>query len=278
VKIFDTRSALQQYLSQCRSTGKKTGLVPTMGALHKGHISLINTAKDYTDEVVCSVFVNPTQFTDPKDLEKYPRPIAHDIQMLTEAGCDVLFMPSVSEMYVPGETWHIEIGPIEDLLEGKYRPGHYQGVTQVVYKLFSIIEPDYAFFGQKDYQQVMVIRRMVELMQLPVKLIMCPIIREEGGLAMSSRNVHLSAKEHEDSLILSKILQLVKQKFDKQNLGSIAQMAIDQLTAHPAIKLDYFEIADAATLLPADAHTEKTIALVAAKVGNTRLIDNIILD
>ena len=278
MKIFNTRPALRQYLSQCRSAGKKTGLVPTMGALHKGHISLINTAKSYTDEVICSVFVNPTQFTDPKDLEKYPRPVAHDIQMLTDAGCDVLFMPTVSEMYAPGETWHIDIGPIENLLEGKYRPGHYQGVTQVVYKLFTIIEPDYAFFGQKDYQQVMVIRRMVELMQLPVKLIMCPIIREEGGLAMSSRNVHLKAKEHRDSLILSETLALVKGQFDKQNIAVLTQMAIDHFATNAAIQLDYFEIVDAATLLPADARTEKTIALVAAKIGNTRLIDNIILD
>ena len=278
MKIFNTRLALRQYLSQCRSAGKKTGLVPTMGALHKGHISLINTAKSYTDEVICSVFVNPTQFTDPKDLEKYPRPVAHDIQMLTDAGCDVLFMPTVSEMYAPGETWHIDIGPIENLLEGKYRPGHYQGVTQVVYKLFTIIEPDYAFFGQKDYQQVMVIRRMVELMQLPVKLIMCPIIREEGGLAMSSRNVHLKAKEHRDSLILSETLALVKGQFDKQNIAVLTQMAIDHFATNAAIQLDYFEIVDAATLLPADARTEKTIALVAAKIGNTRLIDNIILD
>jgi pantoate--beta-alanine ligase len=277
VKIFTTRNSLEDYLLQRRSDGKTIGLVPTMGALHNGHVSLLATAKTYTDEVVCSIFVNPTQFTDPKDLEKYPRPIESDIKKLTEAGCDVLFNPTVDEMYGQNETWHLNIGPLENLLEGKYRPGHYQGVTQIVYKFFDMIKPDFAFFGQKDYQQIMVIRRMIELLNMPVKLIMCPIIREAGGLAMSSRNVHLSAQDKEDSLALSKTLTLVKQQFNQHSITELKQLATDNLTGNKNIQLDYFEIADTDTLFPATADTKKLVALVAAKVGNTRLIDNIIL-
>jgi pantoate--beta-alanine ligase len=278
VKIFKTRSSLDQYLSQKRADGKKTGLVPTMGALHKGHISLLAQARNETDEVVCSIFVNPTQFNDPKDLEKYPRPIEHDIQMLTEAGCDVLFNPTVDEMYSPGETWHLDIGPLENMLEGRSRPGHYQGVTQVVFKLFDMIKPDVAFFGQKDYQQVKVISRMVELLNMPVKLKMCPIIREPEGLAMSSRNVHLSAKAHADSLILSATLAKIQQDFNNHDISELKQLAIKQISANSDVLLDYFEIADADTLMPATAATKKLVALVAAKVGNIRLIDNVLLN
>jgi pantoate--beta-alanine ligase len=278
MEIFNTRSSLQQYLSQKRSEGKKTGLVPTMGALHKGHISLLAEAKKYADVIVCSIFVNPTQFNDPKDLEKYPRPIEHDIEMLTSAGCDVLFNPTVDEMYQPGETWHLDIGPLENLLEGKYRPGHYQGVTQVVFKLFDIIKPDYAFFGQKDYQQVKVITRMVDLLRMPLKMIMCPIVREPEGLAMSSRNVHLNADEKANSMLLSATLYKVKDEFGKLTIDELKQLAINELNSNPNIQLDYFEIADADTLFPAKADTQHMVALVAAKVGNVRLIDNIILN
>lgn len=278
VKIFTTRIALQDYLLQRRSAGKTFGLVPTMGALHNGHVSLLATAKTYTNEVICSIFVNPTQFNDPKDLEKYPRPIESDIEKLTEAGCDVLFNPTVNEMYGPDEQWHLDIGPIENILEGKYRPGHYQGVTQVVYKLFDLIKPDFAFFGQKDYQQVMVITRMVHLLNLPIKMVMCPIIREPEGLAMSSRNVHLSIQDRQDAQALSKTLTLVKNQYGQQGIEGLRQMAIDTLNSNPNIQLDYFEIVDADTLFPPNDDTVKLVALVAAKVGNTRLIDNIILD
>ncbi|MEO6520752.1 MAG: pantoate--beta-alanine ligase [Mucilaginibacter sp.] len=278
MKIFNTRSSLQQYLSQKRSEGNTTGLVPTMGALHKGHISLLAEAKKYADVIVCSIFVNPTQFNDPKDLEKYPRPIEHDIEMLINAGCDVLFNPTVDEMYQPGETWHLDIGPLESMLEGKFRPGHYQGVTQVVFKLFDIIKPDFAFFGQKDYQQVKVITRMVDMLHMPLKMIMCPIVREPEGLAMSSRNVHLSTNERANSILLSATLYNVKHQFGKLTIDELKQLAVKELTSNPNIQLDYFEIADADTLVPAKADTQHMVALVAAKVGNVRLIDNIILN
>lgn len=158
-----------------------------MGALHQGHLSLIEQARQLGDIVVCSIFVNPTQFNDPKDLEIYPRPILSDTEKLETVGCDILFNPEVHEMYAGNEKWHLNIGQLEGLLEGKFRPGHYQGVTQVVYKLFDIVKPDIALFGQKDYQQFLVISKMVELLNLPVKLVMCPIVRETDGLAMPQK-------------------------------------------------------------------------------------------
>ncbi len=175
MKIFTTKQSLQEYLLQKRALGKTIGFVPTMGALHQGHLSLIQLAAQSNDEIVCSIFVNPSQFNDPKDLEKYPRTITADTKLLEQVNCDILFNPAVNEIYDDNEQWHLNIGQLEHLLEGKFRPGHYQGVTQVVYKLFNIVKPDAAFFGQKDYQQFLIISKMVELLNMPVKLVMCPI-------------------------------------------------------------------------------------------------------
>lgn len=274
---FNTKTQLQQYLSLARANGKTIGLVPTMGALHAGHLSLIQQAQQQCDIVVCSIFVNPTQFTDPADLEKYPRPIQQDIEKLEAINCDVLFEPAVNEIYDNNENWHLSIGELEDLLEGKYRPGHYQGVTQVVYKFFNLINPDVAFFGQKDYQQVLIINRMVELLNMPVKLVMCPILRETDGLAMSSRNIHLSATDRQHALILSQTLNRVQNNFDINNITTLKQQAQDEINTQPGVQLDYFEIADGDTLLPADISSKNIVALVAAKVGTTRLIDNVII-
>ncbi len=245
-----------------------------MGALHQGHLSLIARSRQQTAVTVCSIFVNPTQFTNAADLEKYPRPIEADVEKLEQAGCDVLFKPPVAEMYDGNEQWHLDIGPLEHLLEGKFRPGHYQGVTQVVYKLFAIVKPDLAFFGQKDYQQVLVIRRMSELLNLPVKLVMCPIERETDGLAMSSRNVHLSADDHRHALVLHKALTYIKDNYQPENLAALQQYAEQLITAEPGVTLDYFELADADTLQRAGSVTPHVVALTAAQVGSTRLIDN----
>jgi len=277
LKIFKTRSQLQQHLENVRKTGKKIGLVPTMGALHAGHLSLIARAQQQADYVVCSIFVNPTQFNDPKDLEKYPRPIEADIAKLEQAGCDVLFNPEVNEMYAANEQWHLDIGPLEHLLEGEFRPGHYQGVTQVVYKLFDIVKPDLAFFGQKDYQQYLVISRMVTLLKLPLTLVMCPIEREADGLAMSSRNIHLSAADRQHALVLSRALQWVKDHFDRNNIAQLTETAKAMIDAEPGVELDYFQLADGVNLQPVTPQTGSIVALVAAKVGQTRLIDNMIL-
>lgn len=275
MKIFTTRQQLNQYFAN--KTGKTVGFVPTMGALHNGHVSLIKQAQQISTEVVCSIFVNPTQFNDPKDLEKYPRPIAADIAMLEQAGCDILFNPAVDEMYDGNEKWHLDIGNLEHLLEGKFRPGHYQGVMQVVNKLFNIVKPDIAFFGQKDYQQFMVINKMVNLLNMPVKVVMCPILRDDDGLAMSSRNIHLTAGDRQHALILSKTLNWVKSNFDTENIQMLQQQAEQMIGAEPDISLEYFEIVDGDTLLPATAATQNIVALVAARAGKTRLIDNMLI-
>ena len=260
----------------------KVALVPTMGALHKGHLSLIEVAQQHADIVVCSIFVNPTQFTDPKDLEKYPRPLEHDIKMLTDAGCNFVFMPTVKEMYPTfpeSENWQIDLGPAEFLLEGEFRRGHYQGVTQIVKKLFDAVNPDVAFFGQKDFQQVLMIKQMVKHFNLPLAIISCPIIREDDGLAMSSRNIHLSASDKKNALVLSKALMYVKTNYNTLTIPELLERAKKIITEVDGVELDYFTIADGETLLPLQSKAiENPVALVAAKVGETRLIDNMLLD
>ena len=277
MNIFTTKKNLTEHIEQLHKAGKKIGFVPTMGALHQGHLSLLAQSQQYCDVSVCSIFVNPTQFNDPKDLEKYPRPIASDIEKLEQAGCDILFNPDVNEMYAANEQWHLDIGELEHLLEGKFRPGHYQGVTQVVFKLFDIVKPDMAFFGQKDYQQVLVIQKMIDLLHLQVKLVMCPILREPDGLAMSSRNIHLSIEERRHALVLSKTLNWLKQNFNKNNITSLASASEAMINAEPGVQLEYFEVVDGDNLHKADQQTKNIVALVAVKVGNTRLIDNMII-
>ncbi|HTM97283.1 MAG TPA: pantoate--beta-alanine ligase [Pedobacter sp.] len=281
MEIVHTISALKMLLTPLKEAKHKIALVPTMGALHKGHLSLIKIAQQQAEIVVCSIFVNPTQFTDPKDLEKYPRPLAHDIKMLSDAGCSIVFMPAVKEMYPlfpKTEQWHVDLGPAEFLLEGEFRKGHYQGVTQIVKKLFDAVSPDVAFFGQKDFQQVLMIKNMVKVFDLSVEIISCPIIREEDGLAMSSRNIHLSETDRANALILSKALQYVKDHFDESDIEALLAEAKWMINNTTGVVLDYFTIADGDTLLPiVDKNAKNSVALVAAKVGETRLIDNMLL-
>ncbi len=277
MKVFKLKKDLQQYLQTLRIAGKTIALVPTMGALHLGHLSLLQLGRRNADVVISSIFVNPTQFNDPKDLERYPRPIGHDIKLLQQAGCDILFNPDVAEMYAGNEQWHLDIGELEFLLEGKFRPGHYQGVTQVVFKLFDIVKPNIALFGQKDYQQFWVISKMVKVLKLPVTLMMCPILRDADGLAMSSRNVHLSAVERQHALILPEALFWLKNNFDISDMEKCRQQAAGMIRRQDGIELEYLEIADGETLHPANKNSLTVIALVAARAGNTRLIDNVIL-
>lgn len=278
MKIIKTIAELQKHLQNQQSNTEQVGLVPTMGALHNGHLSLIAMAKTQTDIVVCSIFVNPTQFTNALDLEKYPRPVETDIKKLQQANCDILFMPDATEMYPQKEHWHLDIGGIEHRLEGKFRPGHYQGVTQIVYKLFVAVKPDVAFFGQKDFQQFLVIGKMTEIKKLPVKLVMCPIIREADGLAMSSRNIHLSAGERKQARVLSRALQHIKKRYVKEASAAILKEASEMIKAEPEVGLEYLEIVNRNDLDGDVSDPEKgVIALVAAKVGQTRLIDNMIL-
>ncbi len=280
MEIFKTKASLKAFLKPLKESGKKIALVPTMGALHNGHISLIKLAQQNADIIICSIFVNPTQFTDPKDLEKYPRPVEHDLSMLETAGCTGVLMPNVEEMYPSkeNENWHIDLGKAEFLLEGEFRKGHYQGVTQIVKKLFDAVEPDVAMFGQKDFQQVLMIKNMVKYFDLPIQIITCPIIREEDGLAMSSRNIHLSADDRQHSLVLNESLQLVVRHFDEYSLAELEKMAKTLYKDIQGVELDYFTIANGNTLEPATSKDEDNlVALVAAKVGSTRLIDNMII-
>lgn len=281
MEIIHTIAALKAVLEPLQKANAKVALVPTMGALHNGHLSLIEIAQKHAEIVVCSIFVNPTQFTDPKDLEKYPRPLEHDIKMLTNAGCDFVFMPTVKEMYPSfptPEEWHIDLGDAEFLLEGEFRKGHYQGVTQIVKKLFDAVNPDVAFFGQKDFQQVLMIKNMVAYFNLPVHIISCPIIRENDGLAMSSRNIHLTSADRQNALVLNKALQFVKDNFDNLSLSELLQTAKEMINATKGVELDYFTIANGETLLPITTkQVDNPVALVAAKVGETRLIDNMLL-
>jgi len=282
VEIFKTKASLQAYLQEARSTGQKIALIPTMGALHEGHLSLLNYAKPISDIRVCSIFVNPTQFNDPKDLEKYPRPIENDIRLLESVDCDILFLPSVDEMYPDkNEVWHLDLGELDQIWEGEKRPGHFQGVTQVVYKLFTLVQPDIACFGQKDFQQVMVIKRMIAMKDLAIQLAICPIIRDQDGLALSSRNARLSEAGKRTALALSRSLQYVKDHIhDAIPLAEIKDKALQILTDTDGLSVEYFALCESSTLKEVDHidFSKQHVALVTAWVEGVRLIDNMILN
>lgn len=281
MEIYRTKSELQDHLQTIRSIGKKIALVPTMGALHEGHLSLIREAKQAADIVVCSIFVNPTQFNDPKDLEKYPRPIENDISLLKREHCDILFFPSVEEMYPDQhEQWEIDLGDLDKIWEGAQRPGHFQGVTQIVYKLFRLVLPDVACFGQKDFQQVMVIQYMIDLKKLPIDLIVCPTVRSPRGLALSSRNSRLSEQGKEDALVLFKALSQVKKNFDHKSLPELLQDAIDRIAKQEHVTLEYFAICETRSLQEATQkdNSKEYVALVVAWIEGVRLIDNMLLN
>lgn len=281
MRIFKTKKELQDYLQTERNKNKKIALIPTMGALHEGHISLLNYAKPISDIRVCSIFVNPTQFNDPKDLEKYPRPIEQDIQLLEEADCDILFLPTVEEMYPdPDEKWFIPLAGLDEIWEGKMRPGHFQGVTQVVYKLFSLVQPDIACFGQKDFQQVMVIQHMVKVKNLPIEIALCPIIRDQDGLALSSRNMRLSQSGKKHALALSKTLNFIKDNFFQKSPIELTELATQLIEESEGVTLEYLAICETTTLQEVSEidPNKKYVALITARVEDVRLIDNMILN
>ena len=278
--IFHTVPELQTYLQNAGKKGLKTGFVPTMGALHQGHISLIQQAKAYTDVTVCSIFVNPTQFNDPNDFEKYPTTINTDIEKLLSIGTDVLFLPSVAEIYPDGTTNlpQYELGFLETVLEGKYRPGHFQGVYQVMKRLLQIVEANDLFMGQKDYQQCMVIQQLLQQENIQTKLHIAPTLREEDGLAMSSRNMRLSPQQRTTAVFIYKALLQMKQQLQPGNLNNIKETATALLTNN-GFAVDYTELAHATTLEPLTEWngTDPIVALIAAYVGEVRLIDNMVL-
>lgn len=252
-----------------------------MGALHEGHISLIERCRQESDLVICSIFVNPAQFNDPADFEKYPITIENDILLLEKAGTDILFLPSVNEIYPNGNpTEHYTLGDIETLLEGRFRPGHFQGVCQVMYRLLKIVEPQLLFMGQKDYQQCIVIQQLLHLMGSSTELVISPTQRESSGLAMSSRNMRLSEKGKETAAAIYQALQWIKAHLQQGTINDLIQHAGSLLTTAGFDKIDYISIAHAETLVPVDSWDGHTplVALAAAFLEDVRLIDNLSLN
>ena len=262
-----------------RSAGKRLGFVPTMGALHEGHLSLVRAARASCDAVAASIFVNPTQFGPNEDLAKYPRSFERDRELLEREGVEVLFAPSVEEMYPAGAVTWVTVEGLSGKLDGRSRPGHFRGVTTVVAKLFHVIEPDAAFFGQKDAAQVAIIRRMVRDLNLPVEIVVCPIVREPDGLAMSSRNAYLDPEQRKRALLLHGSLLHVQRLVDagEREAAKLVVAGREAFAAEGSVRLDYFELVDPDTLDPVEDVSGGALAAVAAFVGSTRLIDNILL-
>ncbi len=280
--VVNTRNDLQETLENHRVLGKTVGFVPTMGALHMGHLSLLEQAKTENDIVVCSIFVNPTQFNDPKDLDKYPRPIENDIDMLQSVNCDILFLPEVNEMYSNNEVWDHSFGEIETLWEGAMRPGQFKGVGQIVYKLLSLVHPNKSYFGQKDYQQTVIVKKLCKDFSLSTEIIVCKVIREANGLAMSSRNIRLSETERQEASKIYEALMsskmLIQQKI--YNIPYIIEQATAKLLEINSVKLEYISIVDAENMLPLSEINEnsKQLMIIALRIGNTRLIDNMFIN
>ena len=280
MKICATIPEARAACRDARASHKRLGLVPTMGALHEGHLSLVRAAKAQCDAVAVSIFVNPTQFGPTEDLSKYPRQFDRDCRLLEKEGVDILFAPSVEEIYPEGPVTWVLVEGLSEKLDGRTRPGHFRGVTTIVAKLFHIIEPDTAFFGQKDAAQLAVIQRMVQDLNLPVEIVACPIVRESDGLAMSSRNAYLNLEERGRALVLQRSLQRAQQEFQtgESTAAKLISAAKEVFAREPQVVLDYFEIVDPDTLDPVERISQKTLVAVAAYVGSTRLIDNTVLN
>ena len=279
--IFDKTDNLKDKLAELKASGLKIGFVPTMGALHQGHISLIEKAKSENDQVVASIFVNPTQFNNPDDLKNYPRTFELDKDKLETANTDILFCPSVEEIYPPNENNNdvYDFGSLEKVMEGAHRPGHFRGVAQVVSRLFRIVNPDTAYFGEKDFQQLAIIRALVKKMNAKIKICGCETVRESDGLAMSSRNILLTEAERNEASKLSIALFFVRDHQKDFSIKDIKQKAIDVIQESRMMQVEYLEIADEETLQPAvDWNFSKRLrTFVAAKLGKVRLIDNVSL-
>ena len=262
-----------------RQQGGRLGLVPTMGALHEGHLSLVRAANARCDVVAVSIFVNPAQFGPHEDLAKYPRTFEQDCDLLTKENVDLIFAPSVEEMYPNDAVTWVTVEELSNRLDGRSRPGHFRGVTTVVSKLFHIVEPEVAFFGQKDAAQVAIVRRMVRDLDIPVEIVACPTVREPDGLAMSSRNAYLDAQQRKQALVLHRSLMRVKKlaQTGEQNAAKLIAAAHDEFASDSSARIDYLEIVDPDRLDPVEDVSKGALVAVAAYIGTTRLIDNILL-
>jgi pantoate--beta-alanine ligase len=279
LKVCTTIEETRTCSRSARSSGRRVGLVPTMGALHEGHLSLVRAAKAQSDFVIVSIFVNPLQFGPKEDLSKYPRTFDQDRSLLEREGNDLIFAPSEAEMYPGDAVSFVEVEGLSERLDGQSRPGHFRGVTTVVSKLFHIVEPDKAFFGQKDAAQVAIVKRMVRDLDMPVEIVVCPIVREADGLALSSRNTYLSPEQREQALVLSRALRHVQELFaqGERQASHLVEAGTQAFAEEPAVGLDYLSVVDPNSLEPVDQAAPGTLVAVAAYVGTTRLIDNLIL-
>lgn len=278
METFDTVLSVKQFLANAKKKGKSIGFVPTMGALHEGHLTLMRRAKKENDLLAVSVFVNPIQFNNPEDLKKYPRDIEKDKALLESVGCDLLFAPTVDEMYPEKEvTERFDFGKLETVMEGAFRPGHFNGVAVVVKRLFNIITPDKAYFGEKDFQQLTIIQQLVKIENLPLEIVPCSIVREPDGLAMSSRNERLTPAERAMAPFIHKTLKEAVSLKNEKSPQEIIQWVINRFKAKPEFRLEYFEITDAVFLQSVKRWEKKvnTIGFIAVFLGDVRLIDNI---
>ena len=277
MKVIHTIKDLQAELSVLKAQGKKVGLVPTMGALHAGHTSLVKRSVNENEVTVVSVFVNPTQFNDKNDLVKYPRTLDADCKLLKACGATYAFAPSVEEMYPEPDTRQFSYAPLDTVMEGAFRPGHFNGVCQIVSKLFEAVKPHRAYFGEKDFQQLAIIREMVRQMQFDLEIVGCPIVREEDGLALSSRNARLSAEERENALKISQTLFKSRTFAATHTVSETLKFVEDAITAVPGLRLEYFEIVDGNTLQKVDNwnQTSYVVGCITVFCGDVRLIDNI---
>ncbi|MEO1515551.1 MAG: pantoate--beta-alanine ligase [Bacteroidota bacterium] len=278
--VFRKVTDLQLFLQRQMAKGRQVGFIPTMGALHQGHLSLIRQAQTQSELTVCSIFVNPTQFNDPDDLKKYPRPVEQDIQLLTDVGCNLLFLPSVKEVYPKGGQPgpKVKLGKLAKVMEGKFRTGHFEGVVQVVHRLLEIVRPHRIFMGQKDFQQFRIIGSMLEQLKSSVQLVVCPILREEDGLAMSSRNRRLTPEHRKRATIVSQTLRKASELLGHKPLPEIQQWALQELATAKGFRPEYFEIVDGYSLQSLESFHKKdlVVACTAVWAGDIRLIDNMI--
>ena len=278
MKVFKTKTELKTYFKEIRSENDKIGFVPTMGALHQGHLSLIKQSKENNHFTIASIFVNPTQFDKKEDLDNYPKTLESDLDLLEKAACDIVFAPSIEEIYHDNiVSIHFDFDGLENEIEGKYRAGHFNGVGTIVKTLFEIIAPTNAYFGEKDFQQLQIVRKMVKKSKLNVSVIGCPIYREESGLAMSSRNKRLSEKEKKAASIIYKVLKKVVEKSSSETISDIEQCVSVEFKNHPLFDLEYFTIADIETLKTVSklSPNSQYRAFIAVYANTVRLIDNI---
>lgn len=271
---------LRRCVRRARQEGRSIGCVPTMGALHPGHVSLMSAARERCDFNVVTIFVNPTQFAPHEDLAKYPRPVEQDLKACRDAGMDLVFMPQIPDMYPAGFATWVTVEDLSTRWEGASRPTHFRGVTTIVMKLFQLVQPDVSFFGQKDYQQQLLIRRMVRDLDVPVEIATCPTVREPDGLALSSRNVYLSPEERASARALSQALRLAEERLrsGERRIAEVQAAMLELLRSQPFVQPDYATIADADTLEPITEPRDRMVVLIAARVGATRLIDNCVID